>query len=194
MFTLGQNKRHYRPRYARSISELSSKELEHLAELNRQLIRAEQWAADRGKCLLNSYYGHGYKKRYYANEQDYEDVEVEANLKVIRRSDSSLYRENEDNFIAEVWLFLNLFQDHGERETDNYDWHPVYKNKLKDGIIIPTNGERICWLFHELCENILDFDFDLLLDIGGFWLDVVLVQQFITNWDSTKKDTYNENS
>ena len=46
----------------------------------------------------------------------------------------------------------------------------------------PLQGEYHCWLFHDLCDHVLGYDWGALLGIGKIWTDVMLIQQRIESW------------
>jgi len=47
---------------------------------------------------------------------------------------------------------------------------------------LPLQGEYHCWLFHDLCDHVLGYDWGALLGIGKIWTDVMLIQQRIESW------------
>ena len=43
-------------------------------------------------------------------------------------------------------------------------------------------GQYHCRIFHDLCDHVLDYDWDALLGIGEVWTDLMLIQQRIESW------------
>ena len=81
--------------------------------------------------------------------------------------------ESDDNIVAELhWGAApdkNELLDHNWNEFKFCDGHRLQR-------------EHHCWLFHDLYHHVLSHDWERILDIGGIWIDVHLIQQREICW------------
>ena len=140
---------------AERFSALTSKEQERLRLLNEKLWAAEEWIRQRHARSLEWYYGAGGLRRH--GEALFEDVETEVVVRCILREDHPGWKESDDNIVATLLLPSACLDEGNPRrnwnEYQHWDGHPL-------------QGEYHCWLFHDLCDHVLGYDWGALLGIG----------------------------
>ncbi|PLZ00064.1 hypothetical protein CY652_23000 [Burkholderia sp. WAC0059] len=146
--------------------------------LNRKLAEAEAWIRQRrDRCLADYYRAGGVggrRGKHCFSDTLWEDVELEVDVTCVLRDDHPDFDEEDDNIVCELdWSSFDGIVD----DPVNHDWNVF---QFEPGH--PLGGERHCWLFHDLVEHVLRFDWDPMLGIGGIWLDVRLIQQWGMSW------------
>ena len=156
---------------AERFAALTPKEQERLRLLNEKLWAAEEWIRQRHARGLEWYYGAGGLRRH--GEALFEDVETEVVVRCILREDHPGWKESDDNIVATLLHpGACLDEDNPRRNWNEYQhW---------DGHLL--QGQYHCRIFHDLCDHVLDYDWDALLGIGEVWTDLMLIQQRIESW------------
>ena len=152
---------------------LTQEERERLRLLNEKLWATEDWIRQRHARSLEWYYGADGWRQHKQSDTLSEDVETEVVVVCILREDHADWKEDDDNIVATLRLPCGCLRETNPRrnwnEFEHWNGHPF-------------RGEYHCWLFHDLCDHVLDYDWDAILSIGGIWTDVLLIQQRIESW------------
>lgn len=156
---------------AEKFSSLSRGERNRLRLLNEKLSATEEWIRQRHARILEWYRGAGSLHRHGGTSR--EDVETEVRVQCILREDHADWRQVDDNIVATLLLPQGCLNEHSSlcnwNEFRNWDGHPL-------------QPEHHCWLFHDLADHVLKYDWDALLGIGEIWTDVALIQQRVESW------------
>lgn len=129
---------------------------------------------ERAERALTAYYAAGGVRNHRFNDDLLEDVDVDAKVMCILRADHPGSREDEDNIVAELNASMLLIEAWEEGFS--------FSEFGGAGKLPPLVDVRLCWLFHDLVDHVLHRDWDRVLDIGGVWIDVNLMQQRIVSW------------
>lgn len=152
---------------------LTFEERESLRLLNKKLWATEEWIRYRHARSLECYYGAGGLRRHRHSDALLEDVETEVVVQCVLREDHPDWKEDDDNAVATLLMPYGCLREHNPRlnwnEFRNWDAHPL-------------QDEYHCFLFHDLCDHVLEYDWEKLLSIGGIWTDVILIQQRAERW------------
>lgn len=158
------------PMPAERFSSLPREERERLRLLNEKLQATEAWIRQRHARSLE--WCHGTGDFPCIGNALREDVETEVQVWCILRKDHPGWRQDDDNVVAKL-----LLAEGGLKANPQQNWNE-YRNW--DGH--PLQCEFHCWLFHDLADHVLKYDWDALLSIGEIWTDVALIQQRIESW------------
>lgn len=94
-------------------------------------------------------------------------------VQCVLHEDHPNWKEDDDNIVATLLLPWGCLQESNPRwnwnEYRNWDEHPL-------------QSEYHCFLFHDLCDHVLKYDWAALLSIGAIWTDVILIQQRVESW------------
>lgn len=169
-------------RHNKGLDELNETELSRLRQLNKKLTQAEEWIVSQAEKFLADYHrarnmpvpqpGALHEIKDLGNGI-YEDFEIEAYVYCSLRSSHPDFDENSDNIIATLHgdTLLHL------RDEPNHNWNERVE------ALHQLSGTRFCWLFHDLCDHHLYWDWDSILSIGHVWIDVLPHIQREIYWD-----------
>jgi hypothetical protein len=158
----------------RRLADMTVRELANLRLLNEKLQQAEHWIHRRGARCLFDYHKSGGLKAGRLDEQTFEDVEVDATVACVLRETHPDFNPNEDNIVAKLNASLLLV---AEAELGRGNW-----NEVRESEPHPLSDMQFCWLFHDLYDHQLKRDWNRMLDVGGLWIEVSLIQQRNMCW------------
>jgi len=157
----------------RTSQDLTEAEIARLRLLNQKLAEVEQWVLQRrDQCLSDYFKAGGVKDQRYGDEL-WEDVETEVKVTCILREDHPDFDEEDDNIVAQLHWLDGIYDD----STEITNWNEF---RFRDEHRL--QHEHHCYLFHDLSDHVLHNDWDRILDIGGIWVDVHLIQQRGVYW------------
>lgn len=157
----------------RTAADLTEAEVVRLRLLNQKLVEVEQWILQRrDQCLSDYYRAGGVRNRHYSPEL-WEDVETDITITCVLRKDHPDFEEDDDNIVAGLHWLDGIYD--GCAEITNWN-----EFQFVDGHRLQHDPH--CYLFHDLTYHVLCNDWDRILDIGGIWIDVHLIQQRGINW------------
>jgi len=157
----------------RSADDLTEAEIARLRLLNQKLVEAEQWILLRRDQCLSDYFKAGGLRDHRYSDGLWEDVETEVVVRCILREDHPDFDEDDDNFVAELHWLDGIY----DPSTEITNWN---KFQFVEGHRLQRDHH--CYLFHDLTDHVLGNHWDRILDIGGIWVDVHLIQQRGVYW------------
>ncbi|MGF6635225.1 hypothetical protein [Paraburkholderia sp. MM6662-R1] len=160
----------------RKLSDLSTDELTAIRALNQQLTDTEYWIHQRAQQCLSAYYAAGGVRRHRFDNELQEDVEVEAKVTCVLRTDHPDFKADNDNIVTELDASILLIEEcANDLRLTNWD-------ELHAGAEHPLTDVHFCYLFHDLFDHKNRGDWDRTLMVGGLWIDVTLIQQRLVSW------------
>jgi hypothetical protein len=158
----------------RRLADMTVRELANLRLLNEKLQQAEHWIHRRAARSLFDYHKAGGLKAARLDEQNFEDVEMDATVCCLLRETHPEFNPNGDNIVARLNAGLLLA---AEAELGRGNWNEVWESEPH-----PLSDMHFCWLFHDLFDHQLKGDWNRMLDVGGLWIEVSLIQQREMYW------------
>ena len=157
----------------RTAEDLAEAEIARLRLLNQKLVGVEQWVLQRRNRCLSDYFKAGGVKDQRYSEELWEDVETKVKVACILRENHPDFDTEDDNIVAQLHWLDGIYDD----STEITNWNEF---RFRDEHRL--QHEHHCYLFHDLSDHVLHNDWDRILDIGGIWVDVHLIQQRGVYW------------
>jgi hypothetical protein len=150
----------------RSIDTLGEPEITRLRLMNQKLIEAESWMVEHATQCRESYFRSGGLERW--SDQDiWEDFEIETDVIFALGSEHPDFNEASNNVVSS----LRHHRFNEDRRT--FNWNDIENGPLAD--------DHHCYLFHHLYDH-SDLEWDDVLSVDEFWIDVKLIQQRGISW------------
>jgi hypothetical protein len=166
-------------------TEMTREQRLFLVNLNARLAKIEQQYKKEALALIDMM-----NTKVESDADWIHDYEIECKIHFSLNTSDSAYKEDEDNFLAEIRDSLGgMLMHFGESEADtsNENWNDLHIPDLDN----PEQEEHHCWLFHHLCDHSALSGADLLR-IGSIWVDVNLtLQHFHDMTDQPYEKGYN---